>query len=61
MLLQIDVKNCKECPYSWPGDMKMSHKSYVCDRLSDNIGAGDVVSERCPFREEPDECAGKTE
>ena len=51
MKITIDIKNCRECPYSSGGDMKYPHESWVCESLQDNIGKGDTVSERCPLKE----------
>ena len=50
MKVEIDIQNCKECPFSFGGDTKYPHESWVCDKLQDNIGAGDVVSCRCPLK-----------
>ena len=55
MIVTIDVLNCRECPYSFGGDTKHPHESWVCDKLQDNIGAGDSISERCPLVGETDE------
>ena len=55
MIVTIDVPNCRECPYSFGGDTKHPHESWVCDKLQDNIGAGDSISERCPLVGETDE------
>jgi len=52
MIVQIEIKNCQDCPYSWPGDTKNPHQSWVCDKLQDNIGKGDTVSDRCPLKGE---------
>ncbi len=49
MKVTIDIQNCRECPYSSPGDLKRSHESWVCDKLQDNVGVGDTVSGRCPL------------
>ncbi len=49
MKVTIEIKNCQECPFSWPGDYKNPHKSWVCDKLQDNIGPGVDVYERCPL------------
>ena len=49
MKITIDIQNCRECPFSSGGDTKHPHESWVCDKLSDNIGAGDTVFEGCPL------------
>lgn len=51
MKVLIDIKNCRECPYSWGGDMHNPHESFVCSKLGDNIGSGEDVHEDCPLRE----------
>ncbi len=51
MKVTIEIKNCQECPFSWPGDHKNPHESWVCDKLQDNIGPGVDVYERCPLEE----------
>jgi len=52
MQITIDIKNCKECPYSSCGDTKHPPESWVCDKLQDNIGSGDGISDRCPLRKQ---------
>ena len=49
MKVELDIQNCKECPFSFGGDVKHPHESWVCEKLQDNIGPGDIVSDRCPF------------
>lgn len=51
MKITIDIPNCQECPFSWPGDTKNPHESVVCDKLQDNIGKGDAINKRCPLKE----------
>ena len=51
MKVLIDIKNCRECPYSWGGDMHNPHESWVCSLLADNVGSGEDVHEDCPLRE----------
>jgi len=51
MKITIDIQNCQECPFSW-SHTSQSGKTWVCDKLCDNIGAGDTVNERCPIKEE---------
>jgi hypothetical protein len=51
MRLQIDIENCQECPYSWPHTNTAGTKTWVCDKLQDNIGKGDAVCRECPLVE----------
>jgi hypothetical protein len=51
MKVEIDIKNCLECPYSWLHRNHAGDTSVVCDKLSDNVGRGDTVLEECPLRE----------
>ena len=51
MKVLIDIENCRECPYSWGGDMHNPHESWVCSKLADNVGPGDTIHEDCPLRE----------
>lgn len=52
MKIEIDIENCKECPYSWLHRNVAGDTSVVCDKLSDNVGAGHTVFEGCPLAAE---------
>lgn len=49
MKIEIEIQNCQDCPYSWSHTSGASGTSWVCDKLSDNVGKGDVVCEDCPL------------
>ena len=51
MKVLIDIKNCRECPYSWGGDMHNPPRTVVCSKLADNVGEGNDIHEDCPLRE----------
>ena len=50
MKVLIDIENCQECPYSWSHANQSERKTWVCDKLQDNIGGGDVIQENCPLK-----------
>ena len=51
MRIQIDIENCQECPYSWGHINTAGAKTWVCDKLQDNVGKGDGIHEACPLVE----------
>lgn len=50
MKVTIEIQNCQGCPYSWSHTNQNGHKTWVCDKLQDNVDRGDVVNYRCPLK-----------
>lgn len=52
MIAQINIENCQECPYSWAHTGHTDRKTWVCDKLQDNVGVGDTIHKECPWIKE---------
>lgn len=50
MKIEIEIENCAGCPYSWSHTNGQSGTSWVCDKLGDNVGDGQVIHEDCPLK-----------
>ena len=54
MKIQIDIENCQGCPYSWSHVNHDGQRTWVCDKLQDNVGSGDTIHKKCPLKGEQD-------
>ena len=52
MKIELDIQNCQDCPFSWSHVNHDGVKTWVCDKLQDNVGKGDVIHEECPFEKD---------